>query len=117
MSSYYPETEKGDQTKPYYVEFERGDKKGEFTLFKRQWFQTTEALAKQAAESKKSAWMLELCNECHPWNIYTATYGPDGCMPDRAWVCWMVDALNRQSQVENLDESILKTLERKKASQ
>lgn len=59
---------------------------------------------------------MELGNECHPWNIFTATYGPDGSMPDKKWVCWMVDALNKQSQTDNLDETILKVLERKSLS-
>ena len=91
MNHYYPENEKS----LYYVEFERGDRKGEFTLFKRQWMYTEEQLAEWEKKSSKDILMLRMCNEVHPWNIFTAGYGPPGCMPDEAWVCWMVDCLNK----------------------
>lgn len=73
-------------------------KKGEFTLFKRQWMYTEEQLAELKKKSAKDSPMLEMCNEVHPWNIFTATYGPEGSMPDRKWVEFMVDALNAAAQ-------------------
>ena len=88
----YPLTEQG-QKPPFYVEFERGDRKGEFTLFRRQFFHTEEELVELEKKSEDAKW-LRISNEVHPWNIFTAEYGADGCVPDRKWVEWMVDALN-----------------------
>lgn len=95
-STYYPKHERGDQTSPYYVEFNRGGRPNEFTLFQRHFFYTIKQLAEMKANSDRDFAMLEMCNEVHPWNIYTAEFGPDGCMPDKQWVCWMVDALNEK---------------------
>lgn len=78
----------------YYVEFERGDRKGEFTVFKRQWLHTKEELEALIKKNPENAVQYRLCNEVHPWNIFTAEYGPDGSMPDEAWVRFMVDSLN-----------------------
>lgn len=97
MSYIYPSTGKA----PFYVEFERGDKKGEFTLFRRQFMYTEEELAKHEKECPKDIWMLRMTNEVHPWNIFTAGYGPDGCVPDRKWIEWMVDALNNQISLDS----------------
>ena len=92
MSYIYPTEGKH----PFYVEFERGDKKGEFTIFRRQFMYTEEQLAEWEKKSPKDIFMLRMTNEVHPWNIFTAGYGPDGCVPDRTWVKWMVDALNEK---------------------
>jgi hypothetical protein len=94
MKHYYPDNDDA----LYYVEFERGDRKGEFTLFKRQWFYSKEELKKIQAENPDDFAMSLMTNEGHPWNIFTTTYGPPGCMPDEKWVCWMVDCLNKISQ-------------------
>lgn len=114
---YYPNPEHKDQSAPYYVEFDRGDRVGEFTLFRRQWFRSEEEINHLAEKNAKSAWALRLGNECHPWNIFTGQYGQDGCIPDKAWVCWMVDALNAKFKVDRLDAIILKSLENKTLSQ
>jgi hypothetical protein len=90
---YYPICESG-QKPPFYVEFERGDRKGEFTLFRRQFMRTEKELAEMEAKSPDAKW-LRMSNEVHPWNIFTTEYGADGCVPDRKWVEWMVDALNK----------------------
>jgi hypothetical protein len=45
--------------------------------------------------------MHKMCNEVHPWNIFTSEYGPDGCVPDKAWVKWMVDAMNEKFERDN----------------
>jgi hypothetical protein len=42
MSFIYPLTD--TRKSVYYVEFERGDTKGEFTLFRRQWMHSKEEL-------------------------------------------------------------------------
>ena len=42
MSSIYPTSD--NRKLAYYVEFERGDNKGEFTLFRRQWMHSEEEL-------------------------------------------------------------------------
>ena len=56
MSHYYPEDEKS----LYYVEFERGEKKGEFTLFRRQWMYSEKELAELKEKSPKDFPMLEM---------------------------------------------------------
>ena len=96
MSYIYPTEGK----LPFYVEFERGGKKQEFTLFRRQFMYTEEQLAEWEVKSPKDIFMLRMTNEVHPWNIFTAGYGLDGCVPDRKWIEWMVDALNAYVKVK-----------------
>ena len=91
----YPVCDKG-QKPLYYVEFNRGGKEREFTIFRRQFMYTEEQLAEWEKKSPKDIFMLRMTNEVHPWNLFTATYGPDNCVPDKAWVKWMVDALNEK---------------------
>ena len=95
----YPTSEIG-QKPPFYVEFERGDVKGEFTLFRRQFMHTEKELVELEKKSSKDIALLRMTNEVHPWNIFTAGYGPDGCVPDRKWVEWMVDALNDAAEAD-----------------
>ena len=101
MSYIYPTEGK----QPFYVEFERGDKKQEFTLFRRQFMYTEEQLAEWEKKSPKDIFMLRMTNEVHPWNIFTAGYGLDGCVPDRKWIEWMVDALNAYVKVKYVDDT------------
>lgn len=98
MNSIYPNT--NDKNAPYYVEFERGGVKQEFTIFRRQWLHTEEELDELDKKSPNDSVWARMCNEVHPWNIFTSTYGPDGCVPDQLWVQWMVDALNNQHRAE-----------------
>ena len=96
MIKYHIYPEHGVGQKPlYYVEFDRGDHKGKFTLFRRQFMHSESELVALEKQSPDAQW-LRMCNEVHPWNIYTANYGPDGSVPDRKWVEWMVDALNNE---------------------
>jgi hypothetical protein len=91
MSHYYPD--KGNKTL-YYVEFGRGGKDSEFTVFKRQWLHTDDELEAIKAKDPKRYERIIMFNEVHPWNIFTAEYGAPGSMPDEAWVKFMVDSLN-----------------------
>lgn len=93
MTKIYPDNDKA----LYYVEFHRGGKTNEFTLFQRYWFYSKEDLEQMKKQTPEDFPMLEMCNEGHPWNILTATYGPLGCMPDEKWIEFMVDALNREA--------------------
>jgi hypothetical protein len=94
----YPLSEVG-QKPPFYVEFERGDRKGEFTLFRRQFMYSEEQLTEMEKKSEDAKW-LRMSNEVHPWNMFTSNYGPPGTVPDRKWVEWMVDALNDASEAD-----------------
>lgn len=98
MSHIYPTEDK----LPFYVEFERGDRDREFTIFRRQFMYSEEELAvmKEEAGCTDDFTMLVMTNEVHPWNIFTAGYRSDGCVPDRKWIEWMVDALNEKTQKE-----------------
>jgi hypothetical protein len=90
MSEIYPEFEYGDFSCNYYVEFDRSGE-GTFTLFKRYSLYSKEEWRKLGLENSI------MTNEVHPYNILTAGYGPAGAMPDKNWVKFMVDALNRNS--------------------
>ena len=96
----YPQYDGKSQKPLFVVEWDRGGKKGEFTLFRRQFMYTEEQLVEWEKKEPKDIFTLRMCNEVHPWNIFTAGYGPDGCVPDRKWVEWMVDALNEKAQKE-----------------
>ena len=99
MSYIYPEYKFGDPTPIYYVEFDRGSQTNTFTLFKRQFIIPPDEWAALRKVSDMNDFCTSLMsNEGHPWNIMTDKYGPDGCMPDQAWVKWMVDALNEKCE-------------------
>jgi hypothetical protein len=98
----YPNCDNGHKSL-YYVEFDRGNKNGEFTIFRRQFMYTEEELVEWEKKSPKDIFMLRMCNEVHPWNIFTARYGSDNSVPDRTWVKWMVDALNEKVDNEKVD--------------
>ena len=93
----------GKNQKPaFYVEFNRGGTEGEFTLFRRNFMYSPSELDEMEKKSPEHAPMLRLCNEVHPWNVFTAEYGKDGCVPDRKWIEWMVNALNNQLEQEEM---------------
>ncbi len=100
----YPNYDGKERRPLYCVEFGRGGHEREFTLFRRQFMYTEEELAEWEKKSPKDIFTLRMCNEVHPWNIFTAKYGPDGCVPDRKWVEFMVDALNAAAE-KDLDSS------------
>jgi hypothetical protein len=108
MNSIYP-CDKSHRSL-FYVEFDRGDKEGEFTLFQRQWLRSESEMEILKKKSPKDFPFLELFNEVHPLNLFTGTYGPDGCIPDKTWVQWMIDALNNQTEADlkSLTESLKK---------
>jgi hypothetical protein len=89
-SSFYPEETGG----LYYVEFDRGGMPCEFTLFKRNYIYSPE----EWEDIKKKDGFIEsiMLNEGHPYQLFTGIYGEDGCIPDKKWVMWMVDALNEK---------------------
>jgi len=98
MNSIYP-CDKSHRSL-FYVEFDRGDKEGEFTLFQRQWLRSESEMEILKKKSPKD----------FPLNLFTGTYGPDGCIPDKTWVQWMIDALNNQTEADlkSLTESLKK---------
>ena len=95
----YPTFKHGDYDSPlYYVEFDRGFTKGTFTLFRRQFILSKEDMEKLKKSDTNDSKLMLMCCEGHGWNIMTDNYGPDGSVPDKKWVCWMVDALNEKLQ-------------------
>ena len=90
--TFYPTNDKS----LFYVEFNRGDRPLEFTLFQRSYIHSPE----KWEEIKKMDGFIDgfMSNEGHPYQLFTGTYGPDGCNPDAAWVMWMVDALNEKAK-------------------
>lgn len=95
----YPEYEFGKPGPLYYVEFDRGSQTNTFTLFKRQFIIPPDEWDAMKKVSDMDDFAVRLMsNEGHPWNIMTDKYGPDGCMPDKHWVMWMVDALNEKCE-------------------
>lgn len=94
----YPTTD-GD----YYVEFDRGGRGNEFTLFKRHFIRSKEEVEKLQKECPECFPLIQISREGHPWNLFTGQYGPYGCVPDKGWVCWMVNALNNQLEQDRKD--------------
>lgn len=96
MNKIYPEFEYGDYSCNYYVEFNCGGE-GFFTIFKRNFFCSKEEhkdRLNNCANENEKFWMNKMI-EVHPYNLFTANYGPSGSMPDKNWVKFMVDALNK----------------------
>lgn len=108
MSEYYPNFKQNSFEPLYYVEFNRGGKPNEFTLFKRHWFNSQSELNRLEldAPADGSFELLKMCNEVHPYNLFTASFGPDGCSPDKNWVKFMVDALNEKVQNKQYNQAI-----------
>lgn len=94
----YPVDESKNPTKDlYYVEFERAGEKNTFTLFQRNFIFSEEDLSQLLSQpniTESEKFWSRQSREGHPYNLYTATFGADGCIPDKKWVCWMVDCLN-----------------------
>lgn len=105
---FYPKEE--NDVELYYVEFDSGNRKCEFTLFKRQYFRPWSEI--EQIENPNERALAKMCNHCHPRNIFTGTYGQDGCVPDKAWVCWMVDALNFQCVLAQNPDKIQEKFEK-----
>jgi hypothetical protein len=99
MNTIYPSKDRG-QSRPHYVEFNRADRPNEFTIFRRQFLKSDAELDAMIKKHQGDYPNFVFGNEVHPWNIFTSTFGPDGCVPDKAWVCWMVDALNDKWEAE-----------------
>ncbi len=89
-SSYYPARD-GNRNRPYYVEFNCGGRKDEFTLFRRQWLLSEKEVTKMSINDPLGAING---GEVHPWNLFTGEYFQEGCVPDKALISWMVDAMN-----------------------
>lgn len=93
----YPNFKHGDYDSPrYYVEFNRGGQDWEFTIFLRSFIIDKDEWEKLKRKDPNDFAVVCGSNEGHPWNIFTAEYGKDGCIPDKSWVKWMIDALNEK---------------------
>lgn len=100
----YPNFEYGnyDDGISYYVEFDRGNRGGEFTLFQRSFIHSKEMYAQiMSMASENEKFWLKQSAEGHPYNLFTGTYGCDSCYPNKEWVKWMVDALNEKTKNNN----------------
>ncbi len=90
MSEIYPKFTLGRSPEVvYYVEFNRGrSDKNTFTLFRRYIFEEREGMPQD----------IFYTLEGHPYQLFTSTHGPEGGIPDKEWVKWMVDSLNKVSR-------------------
>jgi hypothetical protein len=96
MSSIYPEKQVG-QKPLIYVEFNRGDKPGEFTLFQRNFMYPPEEWEKMKKSGTDDFASSLMSNEVHPWNLFTGEFCEhDNGIPNRKWIEWMVDAMNEK---------------------
>lgn len=100
MSDYYdifevyPEYD-GKTRKPLYIiEFTKVKGEGQkekWTLFQRSWIYTEErwnSMVKDGVET------LLGC-EGHPYNLLSGEVLPEQCIPNKTWLKWMVDQLNK----------------------
>lgn len=95
----YPESKKGQSDRAlYFIEFLQFFKEDPITwkLYKRQFIFPPEEYEKMKAESSKSSELFVFGNEGHPWWLLDGTLQPDGTVPDKQWLLWMVDALNEK---------------------
>jgi len=79
-------SQKDDVANRYYVEFDRHED-NTFTLFKRNFIQS----------DAHGFW------EVHPYQLFSG-FCKKNCVPDKTWVKWMVDQLNKGVQEPNLEE-------------
>lgn len=91
---FYPSLDKEDKN-PYYAEFHHWAKDNiTFTIFRRQFF--------CSKEQRLGDTLILGSWEFHPWNLFEGSCN-DGCVPDREWIKWLVDALNEKSEREKSD--------------
>jgi hypothetical protein len=100
MNEIYPKIERINRKPTFYVEFNRGDRPNEFTLFQRNFMYSDEELVKKMEAKEINGFHL-LCNEVHPWNLFTAEYVEYG-IPNKEW---MVDALNEKAEKDSQKKS------------
>lgn len=97
----YPKSEKGKDKELYFIEFLQFFDKDPITwkLYKRQ-FILPEDEIERLKQSAPNDWeLLQIMgNEGHPWWLLDGTLQPDGTVPDKNWLLWMVDALNEKSK-------------------
>jgi hypothetical protein len=46
---------------------------------------------------------VKMTNEVHPWNLFTSDHAHDGGVPNKAFIKWMVDAMNEKAELEKVN--------------
>lgn len=94
----YPEHERNTDHPLYFIEFLQFFDKDPITwkLYKRQLHRSQSELEKLKVEDPKSYAIAFMCNEFHPWWLLDGELQPEGTVPDKKWLLWMVDALNEK---------------------
>jgi hypothetical protein len=107
-SSYYPEYKRDDDTIHYYVEFNRGWKKDNFTIFQRCFIASKEDWAKMMGEGDKDSFAFKLMGrEGHPYQLFSG-FCKEECYPSPDWVKWLVDAMNEKVTRDQKEETVWK---------
>lgn len=98
----YPKTETGEDKALYFIEFLQFFKDNPITwkLYKRSYIFSKEEYKKMVSEKPDDLATQLMGNEGHPWWLLDGTLQPNGTVPDKKWLLWMVDALNEKVQKE-----------------
>ena len=99
----YPSYEDRNQRPPFFIEFLQFFKDDPITwkIYKRSFIQPPTELAKLKELAPEDFPLLEMCNEGHPYWLLDGNLQPDGTVPDKKWLEWMVDALNEKAARED----------------
>jgi hypothetical protein len=100
----YPSSEDREDRTPYFIEFLQFFEKDPITwkLYLRHFFHTPEEMAKIKEKGPNEFLMASLSNEGHPWWLLDGKLQPDGTVPDKKWLLWMVDALNEKAHNDHV---------------
>lgn len=98
----YPVSDPGEDKLPFFIEFiqfSKGDSI-RWKLYRRNYIFPKEEYEKMKAKNPNDWTLSMMSNEGHPYWILDGTLQPDGTVPDKKWLFWMVDALNDKAKQE-----------------
>jgi len=101
----YPKSECGQSDRElYFIEFTQFFKNDpiHWKLYKRQFILPPDEYERLKKETPENTGLLIMGNEGHPWWLLDGELQPDGTVPDKSWLLWMVDALNEKSSKETI---------------
>lgn len=89
----YPQIDRHSYKPLYYIEFSKPHgRKETWTLFKRNFIYSEEEWDKM----EKDVLMKLVGPEGHSYNLFGDEVLPEHCVPNKTWIKWMVDQLNKQ---------------------
>jgi hypothetical protein len=93
----YPPNISASSDEPlYFIEFHDWQDGSDiiWKLYKRQFLYSKEEFENMISKAPSEYSLL--CREGHPWSLLEDKLLDEGCVPNKKWLCWMVDALNEK---------------------